>query len=43
MPSEPTRGAALVLTPAELVAIPVEKGNRPERVDAWPGAVSVLA
>ena len=42
-PSLPISGACGSCTPAALRTIPVRAGKRPERVLAWPGAVSVIA
>jgi hypothetical protein len=36
-------GDSKVFTPTEFAVIPVEYGKRPDSMDAWPGAVSVLA
>jgi sterol desaturase/sphingolipid hydroxylase (fatty acid hydroxylase superfamily) len=42
-PSLSSSGAAAVFTPAELLAMPVCTGKRPDNTLAWPGAVSVIA
>src|SRR6476659_11008695 len=38
----PITGAVGSSTPAEFWTIPVLRGNRPDIVEAWPGAVSVI-
>ena len=42
-PGEPRRGQVESFTPAVLRVMPVLRGNRPDIVLAWPGAVSVMA
>ncbi len=43
MSPDPINGALGSFTPAELAAMPVCTGKRPDIAAAWPGAVSVLA